>query len=477
MADRVFSIDFGSAYTKVALRRDPGADGEVVRTPFRAVDIPDFCFPSAVGVERRDGKNVAVCGARAMAVRPGDGLSLHTNWKRRLFAPPGDDGPPPRPPLDAFLESAELADLAAKFGVTADQVVLLRNLVATARALAPGAAATPSPAARDRAVAGPVAYHYFRWLHEQVVEACRGLKLDGLDPAAIPARVSVPAFAGEADLPNHPGCQLLLHALGKAGWRLHPDRPVVSEPYANAVGVLTAGANVVHKSRVQLGRMFGRGPLITTLKDPAHHPAYRAVVIDVGAFTTDFAAVTLDTRGAAVDDPDPAFAVRQHSARVGVGDLDAAVFDALPADKRAWLTKTAEPVQVERFRRQVYTDCKPFKTVEVGAIGGAADAEAVRAGFDSFLGRLADEVRRFLDGVDPVDLQELILTGGGVLIPRVRDALVAAARGGRHTFVKTHAPGLKKGSADGLVNGLDETTARCGSAVGGASIYFEKEYF
>jgi hypothetical protein len=153
------------------------------------------------------------------------------------------------------------------------------------------------------------------------------------------------------------------------------------------------------------------------------------------------------------------------------------VFDALPSDKRDWLTKTAEPVQLEGFRRAVYTSGKPYKTVEVGSIGGPTDAEAVQAGVGAFVGQLATEVEKFCGGLEPVKLQELLLTGGGVGIPRVREGLVAAAGGGGRAFVKTHAPGLKKGAVDGLVNALGEEAARGGSALGGASLYYEPDYY
>jgi hypothetical protein len=478
MANWVFCIDFGSAYTKVALRRHPGADAELLRPDFRMVGVPDFCFPSAIGVERQGTRNVAVCGASAMGRPPGGGLRLHTNWKKKVFSSAEPGQPPQKPPLDAFLESPELLELAGRYGVTPDQVVHLQNVVANARALASGSgAAAASPDAQDRSVASSLAYHFFRWLRDEVMRTAERLRLDGLDPAAIPARITVPAFGHGKELESHPGCQLLLNALSRTGWRLHPDRPIISEPYSNAIGVLTDGANVVEKSRVKLRRMFGNGPLMRPLADPEHYPSYRALVIDIGAFTTDFATVTLKTQGESVDDPDGAITVRQHSARLGITDLDARVFESLPEAKREWLTKAAEPVQLEAFRTQVYTDGKPFRTAEVGPIGGAADGEAIRAGMDAFLQQLSVETAKFCDDLEPVTLQELILTGGGANIPSVRDTVMTAARAGGREFVKTHAPGLRKGAVNGPVHPLKEEAARGGTAIGGASVYFEKDFY
>ena len=45
MAERVFSIDLGSAFTKVALRSDPGADARLLPLSTRGVEDVDFCFP------------------------------------------------------------------------------------------------------------------------------------------------------------------------------------------------------------------------------------------------------------------------------------------------------------------------------------------------------------------------------------------------------------------------------------------------
>jgi hypothetical protein len=85
------------------------------------------------------------------------------------------------------------------------------------------------------------------------------------------------------------------------------------------------------------------------------------------------------------------------------------------------------------------------------------------------------EVAKFCDPLDSVALQELILTGGGAAIPAVRCALIDAALTGR-AFFRVHAPGVKQEDVSGRGHPLGEDLARGGSAVGGASIYFEKEY-
>lgn len=52
MTDRVFCIDFGSAYTKVAFRRDPKERSELVRDPSLSLDDGlAVCIPSAMIVD------------------------------------------------------------------------------------------------------------------------------------------------------------------------------------------------------------------------------------------------------------------------------------------------------------------------------------------------------------------------------------------------------------------------------------------
>ena len=65
-------------------------------------------------------------------------------------------------------------------------------------------------------------------------------------------------------------------------------------------------------------------PLITVLKDTAHHPTYRALVIDVGAFTTDFAGIELRPEDDKVYDIDAALSITQHSVPIGVSKFWAA---------------------------------------------------------------------------------------------------------------------------------------------------------
>ncbi len=478
MGDRVFCIDFGSAFTKVALRRDPGADAELLKNPVRRVDEADFSVPSVAVVDRSAGGFVIEFGDKAANRKPGNGIFVHQNWKKAIFAdPPTPDGPT-KSPLEALLGSDEFKELAARFGVPAAQVQHVSQLVSAASALSGvPARPVPTPEMTQHKVAASLAPHFFNWLRKYVLDACSRLKATGLNFEAIPVRLAVPAFAGGRGYESHPGCAILLKALTSAGWPVHPDRPVVTEPYSNVVGILTKATNVLHKGRVHIGNMFSRGPLITVLKDAKHHTAYRALVIDVGAFTTDFAALDLNPGGKDVDDPDVAFSLKQHSVALGVGELDAKVFAALPKEKGEWLKNVALPLDLVDFQHKAYGEGKSLKRVGVGTIGAGVESTIVRDCVVAFGEQLAAETVKFCDGLPPFPMQELILTGGGSNIPAVRAAIQKAAQLGGRRFVKIHAPDAKKDGDSVVVQRLDETFTRGGSALGGASIYFEKSFY
>lgn len=259
-----------------------------------------------------------------------------------------------------------------------------------------------------------VAGRFIQWLRQQVLAACERLPGAGLKYEAIPARLAVPAFGHGRGIETHPGCQALLSAMQRAGWDLHPEQALVTEPYSNAIGILTKAKNSrTPAGRIDLGGMFAKGPLITVLKDPTIHSSYRALVIDVGAFTTDFAHVELDTEGKVVDDPAASFNVTQHSVPIGISNLDAHVAGVLAPDKAAWLLDPPA-YEADRFRQSVYGLGKAFNlNLPEGParIGEGIEMGAIRDAIESFGRELAAGVAEFCDVRKPAAMQELILTG------------------------------------------------------------------
>ncbi|HUR55656.1 MAG TPA: hypothetical protein VMZ71_16080, partial [Gemmataceae bacterium] len=391
-----------------------------------------------------------------------------------IFAGVRDTGELTTPPLDALLQSPELRLLAEKYGVAPGQLNHLSQLVGSARGLlGVSLSGSGSTEAKLQKNAGIIAAHFFRWLRNATLEACGPLRATGLNPEAIPVRVTVPAFAHGRGVETHPGCQVLTHALAQAGWVVHPDRPIVSEPYSNVVGALTEGRNILTpKRRAQLGKMFRDGPIMRPVSTPRDHPKYRAWSIDIGAFTTDFAALDVESGGHEIGALDEAITVRQHSVPLGILNLDERVLDVLPSEQREWL-KTAGTFEWMDFRQRVYTNRQTLRTVAIGAIGGPKVDQAIA----DFAKQLASACEQFVSEAPPVKLQELVLTGGGNAIPTVCEVLTNTMRGGGREFVHVFWPQPAKRTEPSGVRKLDTPFARGGSALGGASIYFEREFY
>src|ERR1700722_8235791 len=156
--------------------------------------------------------------------------------------------------------------------------------------------------------------------------------------------------------------------------------------------------------------MFGRGSIITVLKDAVHHPVYRALVIDVGAFTTDFAMLTLKPDDHNTSNPDSNISLAQKSIPVGISDLDASMIDTLPKEKSEWLRK-ANPLEWEDFRPAVYSDGKGVRVPDLGIIGGPADADTVRNCIVELTKKMNEETAAFLESMGAApsgSLEELV---------------------------------------------------------------------
>jgi hypothetical protein len=481
MAERVFCIDLGSGYTKVGLRTAPTADTTLLASPTVLAGGVDFCLPTVVAVDQTSGTRQYEFGYRALDRKPGDKVRVFSNWKRWAF----EAGNKLPSGLPALLASDDFAALAGRYQVPLAEVNGLRQLVAASHQLNGG----PPPTAELLAVrqAGVLAEKFFRFLRTFVLDACRRMEHPPADLEDVPAVLTAPAFAPEGELTSHPGVKLLSAALVRAGWKVRDHHPVVSEPFSNAVGVLTGGVNAVRRTpkskthaavtRIDLGKMFKKGPIITAASDGEHFPLYRALVVDVGAYTTDVAVVELPA--AEMDDFTPAAVrVRQSSVPLGVHEIDDRVRAVLPPRQAAYLTDTMSSADWEDFRQTVYdgANAKPYKTLE-GNIGGKKDAPAIRAALEAFGGEVAAHVVGFCGDLSPANMQELILTGGGNAIPAVRAALESAVRLPGNPIARVLAPARRTSVADAVARHLDDRQSRGGSALGGCSIFFEPAYW
>jgi hypothetical protein len=220
--------------------------------------------------------------------------------------------------------------------------------------------------------------------------------------------------------------------------------------------------------------MVRDGPIMRPLASPKEYPAYRAWSIDVGAFTTDFAALTLDPKGETIVDLETALTTTQHSVPLGIGNLDERVLAILPSEQREWLQTRAQALDWEDFRNRVYTQGRPLLTAEVGAIGGSDQRKHIEEILRGFAQELREACLTFCSGLPPVTLQELLLTGGGNFIPAIHETLTAAMQSDGRSFVHVFIPAVGRRVGADRARRLDVNLARGGSALGGASVYFEK---
>lgn len=476
MLDGVFCVDFGSAYTKVALRRAPQEKTVLVRCDDTAVEL---WAPTVVAADWSAGSTPQMkFGYEAAGIKPGGSITVYTDFKRHLFSTAAPPTQPELSPLERLLRSSELAQLATKFGVKSPELAALRHLVAAARDLnGPRGAAGSSGSSREIHNAQAATHHYLKWLRQRVLTACQSLagrhKGNWED---IPVRFAVPAVAPRDTLAQHVGCQRLHEALTNTGWKLD-ERPFVPEPESNAIGILTHGVNALKPKirTIDYGSMFGHGPLLTVLKGNRHYPTYRVVIVDVGAFTTDFAALSVDTGGQIPDlDEGIHFTIEQHSLAYGVTNLDQMVRDSLPPEQQTALAALPRK-DFEAFQINAYTEGIGYRLARGRILGGEADQPRIQHCLQDFAGRLVEELRRFCQRWPaPASMQEFILTGGGSNIPTVRQALLEAVDAilkPKKVYACVIPSSIDKNQ---LAQPLEGHLTRAASAIGGASIYYER---
>src|SRR5687767_12464000 len=108
MSERVFCIDLGSAYTKVALRSAARETSDLLPCGDTAVEL---WAPTVVAVDWSKSEPRLDFGYKAAGIKPGGRISVFTDIKKDLFAPPTTESPG-LPPLEALLRSEEFDALA-----------------------------------------------------------------------------------------------------------------------------------------------------------------------------------------------------------------------------------------------------------------------------------------------------------------------------------------------------------------------------
>jgi hypothetical protein len=491
-------IDFGSAYTKIALRSDWDCTTKLLGDKKLNLEDLHFCVPSVVACDQRTNKTRWAWGLQAVDLKEGGGIKVFRNWKRHFFSDtPHPAAPTPLPvpvgKVDSFLKSLdaleqERMELIGQIAVL--RALPVRDVMDRAQQLSVddlrSAAGRLSPPTRAQANSQDnatidleireAAVEFFRGLHAFVGQRFRGQGINDLGD--VPMRLCVPAFderRHSSDLTASE--ELLVEILRETGWCPDESRPVVSEPAANAIGVLTRGANKTScrgadgdQRIINMGEMFTQGGFQTGIRNYAQnlweHPSrqYVALMVDVGAYTTDFALVQFD-----LHDNDLPPTTSSRSERLGIAQLDRRVAESLPTGKQRYITSLASR-EFETLKRKLYPELEPYET-GAGVIGEGEELTRIRECIQQFAGQVADMTRQFLCDHKVLKLDEVILTGGGNNITLIASALLQLLpeRGPR----LVHVPGNFPEKYPFKTTLLGQSLVRGASALGGASVFFE----
>ncbi|HEX6037335.1 hypothetical protein [Longimicrobium sp.] len=433
---RLVSIDLGSAYTKVAVRRDWNGESDLLRDLPLASDEVDFCVPSVVARVDARGGTRWVIGSAAAEQAPGDGVRIYRYWKARLFSTD------PR----GHVRRDEMGQ-------------------------SPHADAGDDDYER-------IAVEFFRGLRESLEQSPYGA-----DIASSAVRVCVPRIDAP-DMDARVGG--ILHA---AGWRPAHGRVTVYEPESNACGMFTRGRNATWYPpaapftpragrSLHLVKMLEPEGLLQALRRMAG--SFGVLVIDIGGFTTDFGYVEFDTSFSTDDWHRPA--IIQQSYELGIRELDQAIYDSLDEDAQREI-RALSPAEWDALKVDLYRGVPV--TLGSRRIGGGEDAgrttEALRA-FAERVIAVRDTFRRdYVRG--PINAQTL--TGGGSMIAPLHQAVVQALATDEdarvYDLLDEHEPRRTLDGRGGTVR-EEEIQARArrnqelvrgGSAIGGSSVFFE----
>jgi hypothetical protein len=431
----VVCVDLGSGYTKVALRRDWDHESELVRDVPLAPREASFCIPSVVARVERGGEANWVIGTAAAEQLPGEGVRIFRYWKARIFSA--------APDAQNEKDSMDGADEASGDEYRQAGVVFFRELRLT-------------------------------------------LEKMGF-PVTLPIRVCTPKLASDAH-----GQDRIVEILQEAGWSPSRIRATVFEPESNACGILTRGRNATwhppaidfmpRKSRsLSLGKMIERGGLFRSFARMSG--TYGVLVVDIGAFTTDFGYVEFDT-GFRSDDDWKRPKIVQQSRELGVRELDRAIFDRLGPQSQDAIRRMSSK-EWETFKVRLYAGEKIARRNPKGGIiviGDGDEARAISEAIREFAARVVEAKEEFCREHVQGTIHAETFTGGGAMISTVRQALRNACKKNRYLYdlLDNDEPQQFTSNGNGVLSPAlieqrlvqNRELVRGGSAIGGCSVLF-----
>jgi len=317
-----------------------------------------------------------------------------------------------------------------------------------------------------------IAAHFFGWLRERLAES-------GVDPDQCETRVALPAFEGKEKK-----AQMLAKCMELSGWKSIKIL-MATEPHANTIGIYTSGKNVVgvvqgHGVLPQYRRMFGQNEYIQAALNMIHFnasPILKILIVDIGAFTTDFALLTFDTRA----EDDGLQHIDESSYALGViNQLDRGVFGKLEARHGFdWSTNSFD--DAERQKKKLYAGEKvPILLAGfAGDIGDEEDQQSVKTLATAFAGQIWSQMEALLQREKP---RKVYLTGGGALIEPVIRVLQQKLSDAicNHAVLKADADlsPATEFSGEPIVGWTSlqaskESLGRLATAIGGASVIMQ----
>lgn len=420
----VVSIDLGSAYTKIANRDSWNSAGQLaygLRAALKGEE--DFCIPSVVARVDRERGTRWLIGADAANQMPSNKVQIFKNWKRALFA--GREG-----------------------DVVHQQAI-------------------------------EVAVAFFTEIRHAL-----GTRLS--DGRNAPVRVAVPRLAGAID-----PAPVVKEILIRAGWDTTNSRMTVFEPESNAIGLLSRGRNQTWvpkqqnfapppKRMIFMQRMLEPG-LSTAFRQMKRE--YTILVTDIGAFTTDFGLVRVDT--SMKDDDWNRPEVVQQSVELGIQELDASILSVLEPSTQQYFE--GMPAMEWELRKQQLYSGRPIRIVvdsKTLDVGDYVEGEAIKDQIRQFAKRVVSARQTFLRQHGISHVHEEAVTGGGSAVSLLRETLIDSIKTAKrsvHDLWDPNEPDIAIAAGAGRMTASEKdnrrwenrSLVRGGSAIGGASVFFE----
>ncbi len=424
------SIDFGAAYTKVAIRKLPDSPSELLNHTSLDLDPLHVCIPTIAAWSAS--RDQWVFGAEAADLRSNDDIHVFRNWKKALFE-------------------------------TGDRIFDPESQVGSIFYRAPDIEGQSDPKMKARTVG----MKYFHWLKNELVPTMVG---DGSITDDAIMRICIPDFALNS-LEASSFDDLLIDA----GWKTLSSF-CISEPLANLTGALSQGRNYMNTDddgdlMPDVSQIFAGSDLIKFINsfDSADYSGeppsvYSVLIIDVGAYTADFGLVAIDLESLGY------FPLCEtNSEPLGISHLDEMVQNRLPDAKKQAIRKLSS-LDLEKMRRAIYSDETSWEHPEVGNIGAGDEANIIAECIEQLATEIGKSLNAFLDEHESSQVDEVILTGGGNNIPRLVDGLGKQLIGkGAKTF---HAANVRDTIGNARAVPLNPQVVRGASAIGGASVLF-----